>query len=1115
MQPIADWLKKLGMSEYAERFAEERIEIDVLPELTDQDLERLGIPLGHRRRMLRAIRDLGSPSAAATAPSAPAATEPSPHDNAERRQLTVMFTDLVGSTALSTKLDPEDMRFVIGAYHKCVADTVARFDGFVAKYMGDGVLIYFGYPHAHEDDAERAVRTGLALIEAVGKLQVQEPLQVRIGVATGLVVVGDLVGSGEAQERGVVGETPNLAARLQALAEPGTVVIAGSTRRLTGGLFDYRDLGTVALKGFAETLPAWQVLGASAAESRFEALRATTTPLVGRDEEIDVLLRRWAQAKRGAGQVVLISGEPGIGKSRIAETILERLTNEPHIRLRYFCSPHHQDSALYPSIAQLERAAGFRREDAAEERLAKLEGVLGKATNNLSEAVPLLADWLSMPTGDRYPPVKLSPQKRKEKTLHAQLAQVEGLAAQQPVLMVWEDVHWSDPTTRESLDLLIDRVATLRVLVIITFRPEFAPPWVGRPHVSALTLNRLTARQRGEMIAYVTGGRTLPRDIADQIVDRTDGVPLFIEELTKSVIESGMAEAAAEGYAVAGAPAPLAIPATLHASLLARLDRLAPTREVAQIGAALGRSFSHELIAAVAHMPQQKLDEALEQLVGAELVFRRGTPPDAEYTFKHALVQDAAHGTLLHSHRRQIHGRIAATLEGQFPEMTASQPAVVAQHCAEAGLKEKAIGYWLNAGQQAVARSAMNEAVAALRKGLEQLALLPETTERLRQELEFRSSLGAALLAVKGHAAPETGRAYARARELWEQLGSPSDFLQVPYGQSRHYVFLGELDLAQHLDEDLLRLSRERNEPAGLVLGHYSSGHNLMLTGRFASSRTHLEEVLALYDSISVRPLILQAGDDPRINSQAVLGIVTFCLGYPEQALAHSNTAIAEARRLAHPPSLASSLAFGSTVLWLDGENAALDERAAQLVAVATEQGFPLWGVAGTIHRGWVTVQNGVVAEGISLLRRSLAAYRATGAMAWMPYLLALLGKACKIAGQIDESLGALEDALQIVDATGVRWLSAELNRLKGQVLLQQGHSEAAEDLYRKALSIAEEQGARLWELRAAVSLARLRCNQGCQREARDLLSPIYAWFAEGRDSLDLKKAKALLDELG
>jgi class 3 adenylate cyclase len=596
-----------------------------------------------------------------------------------------MFCDLVGSTALSARMDPEDLREVISAYQKCVTEAVQRFGGFVAKYMGDGVLVYFGYPQAHEDDAERAIRAGLELIQALGALKSSAPLQTRVGIATGLVVVGDLIGSGAAQEQAVVGETPNLAARLQGIAEPNTVVIAESTRKLVGNLFDLEKLGAKDLKGVSGPVQSWTALRPSSVESRFEALRTATTPLVGREEEVDLLLRRWEEAKRGDGCVVLISGEPGIGKSRIAQTIAERLGGEPHTRLRFFCSPHHQDSALYPSIAQFERAAGFRREDKAEQRLAKLEAVLAQGTNDLSEAVPLLADLLSIPTGDRYPPLNLTPQKRKEKTLQAQVAQLDGLSTRQPVLMVWEDVHWSDPTTRESLDLLIDRVPTLRVLVILTFRPEFTPPWIGRPHVTMLTLNRLPRRQGAEMIAYVTGGKALPKEISDQIVDRTDGVPLFIEELTKTVVESGIVAEAGDHYAMARPIAPLAIPTSLQASLLARLDRLATTREVAQIGAALGRSFSYGLISAVAGMPQQKLDDALDKLASAELIFRRGTPPDAEYTFKHALVQDAAYDTLLKGRRQELHARIGQVLEASFPDTVQAQPELLAHHFTRGG----------------------------------------------------------------------------------------------------------------------------------------------------------------------------------------------------------------------------------------------------------------------------------------------------------------------------------------------------------------------------------------------------------------------------------------------
>jgi class 3 adenylate cyclase len=621
MSEIRKWLESIGLGQYGDAFEVNEIDMDLLGQVDDQILKDIGVSAaGHRLRIRNAIAKLAPAPVADVNLGNTTPTHETTSASAERRQLTVMFCDLVGSTALSARLDPEDLRGIITACHRCCTELVERNGGFVAKYMGDGVLAYFGYPQAHEHDAERAVRAGLNLIEAVPKLATPagSPLQVRVGIATGLVVVGDLIGAGAAQEQSVVGETPNLAARLQALAEPGAVVIAAATRRLTGGLFEYRDLGTAALKGFAENVPAWQVLGVGAAESRFEALRATTTPLIGRDEELDLLIRRWEQAKRGDGRVVLISGEPGIGKSRIVQTILERLSGEPHTRLRYFCSPHHQGSALYPSIVQLERAAGLRRDDTDEQRLDKLEAVLAQATDDLCDVVPLLAELLSIPTGNRYPQLNLTPQKRKEETLRAQLAQVEGLAARQPVLMVWEDAHWSDPTTRESLDLLIDRVPSLRVLVVITSRPEFAPPWVGRPNVTLLSLTRLPPQQCAEMIVHVTGGKALPREISERIIERTDGVPLFVEELTKAVVESGMLADAGGHYVATGSATPMAIPATLQASLMARLDRLAPVREVAQIGAAIGRQFSHELISAVAPMPHRGLTDALDQLVEAE-----------------------------------------------------------------------------------------------------------------------------------------------------------------------------------------------------------------------------------------------------------------------------------------------------------------------------------------------------------------------------------------------------------------------------------------------------------------------------------------------------------------
>jgi class 3 adenylate cyclase/tetratricopeptide (TPR) repeat protein len=1111
MQQVADWLEKLGMSEYGQRFAENRIDFSVLPDLTDQDLEKLGVVLGDRRKMLRAIGKLTG--ASVPAPQYSAATKPALLDTAERRQVTVMFSDLVGSTALSARMDPEDLREVISAYQKCVAETVQRFGGFVAKYMGDGVLVYFGYPQAHEDDAERAARAGLALIEAVGKLGSAEPLQIRIGVATGLVVVGDLVGSGAAQEQAIVGETPNLAARLQAAAAPSTLVIDPTTRRLLAGLFEYRDLGAIEAKGFTNPVQAYEVVRPSTVESRFEALRTATTPLVGRDEEVDLLLRRWEQAKRGDGCVVLISGEPGIGKSRIAQTIVERLGSEPHSRLRYFCSPHYQDSALYPSIAQLERAAGFRREDTAEQRLAKLEAVLAQGTNDLSEVVPLLADLLSIPTGDRYTPLNLTPQKRKEKTLQAQLAQLEGLAARQPVLMVWEDLHWSDPTTRESLDLIIDRVPRLRVLMILTFRPEFTPPWIGRPHVALLTLNRLPRRQGAEMIAYVTGGKALPKEISDQIVDRTDGVPLFIEELTKTVVESGIVAEAGDHYAMARPIALLAIPTSLHASLLARLDTLAPTREVAQIGAALGRSFSYELISAVAGMPQQKLDGALEQLAGAGLIFRRGVSPDAEYTFKHALVQDAAYSTLLRNRRQQIHARIAATLESQFPEIVATQPGLLAGHCAEAALTEKAVGYCIKAGQQAVSRSAMIEGVTQLRKGVDLLALFPDEVERRQYELDLKVALAASLVATKGYSAPEVAELYARVRTLCEELNQPSLLVWVATGQWTYHVTRGELTLALRDAQELVALGQTRDDPVIKLLGCNSNTVTWAFLGDFLKARFYGEQGVALrvpelHTYAEMWPDDLQTAAFLFLSSMALMP-----LGYVDQALAWRDRGVALARERGHANSLILVL-FHSLVcdFILGADPAILLALAEEQTALCSEHGQPFWGAEGACHLGRCLTAIGRAEEGLALQRNAIAAFRTMGVT--VPRHLVVIADTCRRAGRLNEGLTALDELERLIEATHDRADEALLHLIRGDLLLGLGDLPAAQASFQKSIDVARRQSAKLYELRAANGLARLWRDQGKRAEARDLLTPIYGWFIEGFDTPVLQEAKSLLDEL-
>src|SRR5215813_3870062 len=662
MRKVAEWLEKLGMSEYAQRFAENGIGFAALRHLTDQDLKDIGVLLGHRRIILAAIRELGSPAVAQPAPAGPL-----PLDTAERRQVTVMFSDLVGSTALSAHMDPEDLREVISAYQKCVAETVHSFDGFVARYMGDGVLVYFGYPLAHEDDAERAVQAGLETIAAVSALKTRGVLQTRVGIATGVVVVGDLIGSGDTQERSIVGKTPNLAARLQRIAEPNTVVICDSTRRLLGNLFELKDLGPRNdLKGVGEAARAWAALRASSVASRFEALHGSGMPaLVGRGEELELLLRRWARAKDGEGQVVLLSGEAGIGKSRLTAALLESVVAEPHTRLRYFCSPQQRDSALYPIIGQMERAARLADDDSPQARLDKLDALLAQTSTSALDAA-LFAEMLSLANDGRYPTIELTPQQRRQRMLEALTTQMEALTRASPVLMIFEDVQWIDPTSLEALGRAVDQIRTVRVMLIMTFRPEFNPPWFGSPHVTALTINRLGPRDIEAMIGRIVGDKLLPANIRQDIIERTDGIPLFVEEMTKAVLEAESESAAEQVVAAVPSPA-LAVPASLHASLMARLDHLGPAKELAQIGAAIGREVSHALLAAVVRKPDGELESALDRLISAGLLFRQGVPPHANYLFKHALVQDAAYGTLLREQRRALHARVAETLEEAFP----------------------------------------------------------------------------------------------------------------------------------------------------------------------------------------------------------------------------------------------------------------------------------------------------------------------------------------------------------------------------------------------------------------------------------------------------------------
>jgi hypothetical protein len=807
------------------------------------------------------------------------------------------------------------------------------------------------------------------------------------------------------------------------------------------------------------------------------------------------------------------SGEPGIGKSRIAQTILERISAEPHTRLRYFCSPHHQDRALYPSIAQLERAAGLRRDDTAEQRLEKLEAVLAQGTNDLSEAVPLLADLLSIPTGDRYPPLNLTPQKRKEKTLHALLAQVEGLAMRQPVLMVWEDIHWSDPTTRESLDLLIDREATLRVLVIITFRSEFSPPWIGRPQVTMLTLNRLSPRQRADMIRGVMGSKDLPKEVSDQIIERTDGIPLFIEELTKAVIETGVVAEVGDRYRVAGPLTPLAIPTSLHGSLLARLDRLAPVREVAQIAAALGRQFSHELISAVAPIPQQQLDDALDQLVGAELIFRRGTRPEAEYTFKHALVQDAAYSTLLKSRRQQIHARIVATLEERFPEIVATQPELLAHHCTQAGFIEKAIGYRLRAGQQELMRSAAREAEGQLLQGLNLVSSLMHESQRQQYELDIRANLASALISSRGYSAPEVRENIARSRALAEELNKTEYLVPTFFGQWAYHLVRSEHKLALSVAKQMKKVCSERDDTAGQLLARRESALSHFFLGEFVTARTLFENCQGLDNPAHRAVYAAIPSEDPHVTMLANLALTLAYLGYPAQGRSLLKKALAQARALRHAAKLAIVLNFA---FWMESLLLSEDmqQHAHEMVSLATEHGFPFFLAFGTMCRGRSLAVLGQDQEAVNLITTGLSAFRTTGAIASTAQTLIWLAEVYVKVGRLNDGENCLAEASGVISRTDERYHAAECDRVRGDLLIGLRDEAAAEYSFRQALRVANAQSAKIPELLAASSLAHLWRDQGKCTEARDLLAPIYGWFTEGFDTPALKDAKALLDQL-
>jgi len=1115
VRTIAEWLASLGLSEYVQRFAENYVDASVLPDLTDQDLADLGIPLGHRRKMLRAIAELDG---AALEP-AEAATQPVPRDEAERRHLTVMFCHLVGSDALSARLDPEDMWDVIASYHACISEVVGRHHGMIARYMDEGVLAYFGYPRAQEDDAEQAVRAALALVDAVANLRttVDAVLQVRIGIATGTVVVSELLIDETPSEQAVVGETPNLAARLQTLAEPGTVLICPHTRPLTGGHFDYRDLGALALKGWTEAVQVWQVLRASDVVSRFEAMHQTKLPpLFGREEEIEQLLRRWRYAAQGEGRVVLLTGEPGIGKSHIALALGERLQSEPHIALRYFCSAHHTNSALFPFIGQLERAARFERKDSPTQKLSKLDALVAQSTAD-PEHVAVLANLLALPAGDRYQLQELSPQKRKEKTLAALLAQLDGLAARQPVFVIFEDVHWIDPTSLELLAAAVEHAPQLRVLLLITARSEFTPPWPSYPHMTTVPLARLGRRDGAALVERVTGGKKLPKEVMDEILARTDGVPLFIEELTKTVLEGGLLHERYDHYVLERPLPSLAIPTTLHASLMARLDRLVPVREVAQIGAVAGREFHYELLYAVAGMPRERLEVALGQLVRSELIFRRGEIPHSIYAFKHALVRDAAYASLLKSRRGQLHAAIANALEQQFPEIVQTQPETLARHLTEAGLTEKAIGYWLRAGKNAALRSANAEAIVHLQRGLELLQSLPDDPAQKQVALEFEVLLGQAMIAARGYAAPETMKVLLRAKKLITDSTESSLKFAILYGVWACYYVGGHADMQQVAAAEFLAEAERCGDTRALCLAHRAMGTTYVTMGEFASARRHLEQARALHDPDRPSQEAFHYGQDIGATVLCYLSWALWHLGYVEQASEVADDAVRRAEAIPHPFTLVYTLCHARGMMDVFRRRSENTQSYAGVVmSLCAEHEFPFWAAGGQILSGWAATCQGDVEAGVEAINRGLEAWRETGARLWLPMFLALEAEAHAKAGRSDAALQAIEQALAVSDETGEQWAVAEVLRTKAGLLLAHNPAKAdeVENLLTKSLEIARRQQALCWELRTSCDLARLWQRQGRGKDALKLLRSIHGRFMEGLETPDLKAAEALMENL-
>jgi TOMM system kinase/cyclase fusion protein len=1054
---------------------------------------------------------------------------------AERRQLTCLFCDLVNSVGLSERLDPEELRETLAAYHRVCSTVVRRFEGHIHDYLGDGIMVYFGFPSAHEDDAQRAVRSGLGIVEAVGQLgsRLQSEcgidLHVRIGIDTGLVVAGAFAADEGLETTAAVGVTPNIAARLQALAEPDSVVISAAAYRLIAGYFDCRELGFQTIRGISHPMAIYHVLHESGARTRLDvAAQRGLPPMQGRDDELATLADRWADARAGHGGVALVAGEPGIGKSRLIWALQQHVAQSPDAFLiRMSCSPYFVNTAFYPVVQLLERVLEFGPDDTVEQRLDKIEGLLAQYGFDLATVVPLLARLLAVPFEDRYPPLDLPADRQRQLTIDA-LVKVTLLRAEhQPVLFVVEDLHWIDPSSLDLLTQLIEHVPQTRQLVVFSFRPEFTPPWPEDPELEQLDLNRLD-RDASVRIITETAGMAVPTELLDQLVQKTDGVPLYLEELTKLVVEQDLIRHGNGRLDPARPRPPLAIPATLADSLMARLDRLTDAKGVAQLGAAIGRQFSYELLVAVsqrtASVDSRALRRNLARLVDAGLLFVEHNPRGETYTFKHALIQDAAYGSLLRTTRRQYHRHIAQALTEHFPATVETAPELLAHHYTQAGMIAEAVPCWLRAGQHALHASANPEAIAHLLTGLDLLAGLPAGPERAGVELQFRLTLGPAYMAIRGYAAPEVEACYQRARELCRELGDTPQLVPVLHGLWSYHIVRAQHTSALALGEQVLELGAATNDDGLLLQGNMEVGWSHFFMGELQPAREHLERVLALYDHERHSSHAFIYGDNPATSSRGALATVLWLLGYPDQSLRHSEGNLATLRSLVqdqHPYSVAFGLTVAALLRQYRGDAPATRALAEEALVLSETHGLVFVSAMASILKGWALTREGELGQGMAQMRRGLAAQLATGAEMAKPYWLSLIAEACYRTGAVREGLALLDEAEAAVEQTHERCWEAEIYRLRGQLLLAASEPAApeaarsAEACYRRALDIARGQGARSLELRTAVSLSRLWQAEGRQGEARELLAPIYERFPEGRETSDLRTAALLLAELG